>query len=134
LEHNGDLYACDHFVEPAYRLGNIMETPLIDLVGSPAQADFGRAKGETLPAACQDCDVRFVCQGGCPKDRRVSPAGRNVLCEGYRAFFQHGGPAMRLMADAWRAGRPAAEVMSALAAEDVHGRRRREAGPTEGRR
>ncbi len=72
LEHNGDLYSCDHFVEPDYRLGNISETPMIELVASQPQQDFGRAKRDTLPRQCRDCDVRFACHGGCPKDRFIA--------------------------------------------------------------
>ena len=69
MEHNGDLYSCDHFVEPRYRLGNIAETHLLDLVASPQQRRFGLDKRDTLPRFCRECDVRFACHGGCPKDR-----------------------------------------------------------------
>lgn len=91
LEHNGDLYACDHFVAPRYRLGNLTETPLTKLVGSTKQRAFGQAKAD-LPEICRACDVRVFCNGGCPKNRRATSPGEpplNVLCEGYRAFFHH---------------------------------------------
>ena len=69
LEHTGDLYSCDHFVEPAYKLGNITESRMIDLIVLPQQQEFGKAKRDTLPQYCLECDVRFACHGGCPKDR-----------------------------------------------------------------
>jgi serine-type anaerobic sulfatase-maturating enzyme len=91
LEHTGDLYSCDHFVEPRYRLGNIKELPLAQLVASPRQRQFGLDKRQTLPQYCLDCDVRFACHGGCPKDRfTVTPAGElglNYLCARYKDFF-----------------------------------------------
>ena len=77
LEHTGDLYSCDHFVEPRYKLGNINETHMLDLVASQRQRRFGLDKRETLPQYCLECDVRFACHGGCPKDRFIStPGGR----------------------------------------------------------
>lgn len=91
LEHNGDLYACDHFVDVKHRLGNITETPLVELVGSPKQRAFGNAKAN-LPDTCQTCDVRCLCHGGCPKNRLPPSPGEpplNVLCAGYKAFFRH---------------------------------------------
>ncbi len=91
LEHNGDLYACDHFVTPEHRLGNVLDTPLRDLVASETQQRFGRAKGEALPAECRRCPVRFACNGGCPKNRLSGgdTPGRNDLCAAYRRFFHH---------------------------------------------
>ncbi|MGD9030233.1 MAG: anaerobic sulfatase maturase [Anaerolineae bacterium] len=107
LEHNGDLYSCDHFVTPAHRLGNVTETPLVQLVESPRQRAFGQAKAQ-LPQVCRDCDVRFVCHGGCPKNRlaRRAESGEpmNVLCEGYRAFFHHIERPMGLIAEDVRGG------------------------------
>lgn len=93
LEHNGDLYACDHYVEPGHLLGNLGDANLADLAGSQAQIRFGRAKLAGLPRYCLDCDVRFICQGECPKNRiRRTPAGEpglSYLCAGYKAFFTH---------------------------------------------
>jgi uncharacterized protein len=91
LEHTGDLYACDHFVEPDYRLGNITETPLAELVGSERQRRFGRAKSDSLPRVCRECRFLFTCHGECPKNRMlVTPDGEpglNWLCEGLKAFL-----------------------------------------------
>jgi len=115
LEHNGDLYACDHYVEPRYHLGNTRREPLPVLVGSEAQQAFGAAKKDSLPAFCRACDVRFLCNGGCPKNRVLKTPdgeeGLNYLCEGFKAFFTHTGPAMRFMADALKSGRPPAGIM-----------------------
>jgi len=119
LEHNGDLYSCDHFVEPKHLLGNILETPLIDLVASEKQLTFGRDKKETLPRYCRDCEFLRICHGECPKNRFVETPDRdhglNYLCGGYQAFFKHADTAMRIMADLIRQGRQASEVMSVLA-------------------
>jgi uncharacterized protein len=117
LEHNGDLYACDHFVEPQHRLGNILDTPLIDLVGSEQQRRFGLAKRDALPEACRACEVRFVCNGGCPKNRLE--AGLNYLCEGYKAFFQHIDAPMRFMAAELKARQPPANIMHHLARQEA---------------
>jgi len=116
LEHNGDLYACDHFVEPAYLLGNIKQTPMVELVASPVQRQFGLNKRDHLPRFCQECPVRFACHGGCPKDRfNATPDGEprlNYLCAGYRHFFAHIGEAMQFMAGEIRHSRPPANVMT----------------------
>lgn len=116
LEHNGDLYACDHFVEPGYLLGNIQDTHLIELVASEAQRKFGQDKLTTLPRACRECLVRFACHGGCPKDRFLrTPTGEpglNYLCAGYKLFFKHIDGPMRLMADLLRRGHYADEIMN----------------------
>ncbi|MGH9451840.1 MAG: anaerobic sulfatase-maturation protein [Terriglobia bacterium] len=102
IEHNGDLYSCDHFVYPENRLGNIMERPLASLVASPQQIKFGRDKLETLPRYCRECDVRFACNGECPKHRFIrapdGEEGLNYLCAGYKLFFHHVDPYMRFMA------------------------------------
>jgi uncharacterized protein len=123
MEHNGDLYSCDHFVEPRYFLGNIQQQNLITLVGSEPQRQFGLAKRDTLPRYCRECDVRFVCNGGCPKDRFITTPdgepGLNYLCAGYMAFFQHIDPAMRFMAAELRAGRAPANIMRHLARQDA---------------
>ena len=122
LEHNGDLYACDHYVEPRYRLGNIHEKHMLELVASPAQRRFGLDKRDTLTHQCQQCEVRAVCNGGCPKDRFVASrdgeSGHNYLCEGLYRFFTHTRPAMRHMASLFSEGRAPAEVMEWMAAED----------------
>jgi uncharacterized protein len=117
LEHNGDLYTCDHFVEPARRLGNVMETPLLELVGSQQQRQFGLAKRDALPEPCRACEVRFVCNGGCPKNR--VQAGLNYLCEGYKAFFKHIDEPMRFMAAELEARRPPANIVRHLAQQEA---------------
>lgn len=115
LEHNGDVYSCDHFVDPDHLLGNILETPLSDVVGSEQQRSFGKAKWETLPRRCHACRWLAVCNGECPKNRFAADGaetGLNYLCEGYRSFFAHADGAMRRMADLIRSGRPADEIMA----------------------
>lgn len=116
MEHDGDVYACDHFVDPVHRLGKLTQTPLVDLVGSPQQVRFGQGKRETLPHRCRACAVHFVCNGGCPKDRIPRPAGGgerlNYLCEGYKAFFSHIDRPMRLMSTLHRLGRGMADIMN----------------------
>jgi uncharacterized protein len=123
LEHNGDLYACDHFVEPDYLLGNILEENMLELVASKVQRKFGRDKLETLPRYCQECEVRFVCHGGCPKNRFITTPdgepGLNYLCAGYKQFFKHIEFPMRLMAYLLRQNRAPAEVMQLLPAEEA---------------
>ncbi len=109
LEHNGDLYSCDHFVDPEYLLGNITAgRTLLELVESDQQRAFGRDKETTLPAYCLRCDVRFACNGGCPKDRfLVTPdgdPGLHYLCEGYQLFFRHIDEPMKVMAGLLRRG------------------------------
>ena len=115
LEHNGDLYSCDHFVQADRHLGNIMRSPLAKLVDSDSQRAFGRAKRDALPRSCRECRFLFACHGGCPKDRLVAAERGepppNHLCRGYRAFFQHIDRPMRMMADLVRRGRLAAEIM-----------------------
>jgi uncharacterized protein len=121
IEHNGDLYSCDHFVEPNYNLGNIADTDMIELVASDRQQKFGQDKLDTLPQQCLDCQVRFACHGECPKNRFTTTAdgdpGLNYLCAGYYNFFTHIDHPMKIMVSLMRAGRPAAEVMSILARE-----------------
>lgn len=121
MEHNGDLYSCDHFVEPRHRLGNLLETPLVDLITSQQQKSFALAKRDALPRYCRKCSLRFICNGGCPKDRILTTPdgepGLNYLCEGYRAFFTHIDGPMRMMADLLRQQHPPAEIMSLLASE-----------------
>jgi uncharacterized protein len=120
LEHNGDLYSCDHFVAPQHRLGNIAETPLVELVESAQQRAFGRVKSR-LPQVCRDCDVRFVCHGGCPKNRLIrteaSDRPLNVLCEGYRAFFRHIDRPARLITEGVKASVPPERIRLRLIEE-----------------
>ena len=115
LEHNGDMYSCDHYVEPDYKLGNILETPMIDLATSAQQVQFGRNKQTLLPQMCQQCDVRYACNGGCPKDRFISTPdgepGLNYLCEGFQNFFRHVDQPMKRMAELISQGRFADEIM-----------------------
>jgi uncharacterized protein len=115
LEHNGDLYACDHYVYPDYRLGNIMQTPMATLAATPMQDKFGTDKRDTLPRQCRACEYRFACNGGCPKHRVLTTAdgepGLNYFCESYLRFFAHAGPHLRAMAALLHRGRPAAEIM-----------------------
>jgi serine-type anaerobic sulfatase-maturating enzyme len=122
LEHNGDLYACDHFVAPPYRRGNIVREPLAGLVASEEQRAFGRAKSAALPRTCRECPYLFACNGECPKNRLLATAdgepGLNWLCEGLKAFFAHTEGPMRTMAGLLSQGRPAADVMDVLARED----------------
>jgi uncharacterized protein len=122
LEHNGDLYSCDHFVEEGYRLGNITETPMADLAASEPQRAFGLAKRDTLPRYCRECDVRFACHGGCPKDRFIETPdgepGLNYLCAGYKAFFHHVDRPMRMMSELLRRGRAPSELVGWYRAED----------------
>ncbi|MCI0538986.1 MAG: anaerobic sulfatase maturase [Verrucomicrobiales bacterium] len=96
LEHNGDVFSCDHFVYPEYKLGNLLNTGLGELVGSLKQRSFGRSKADTLPEYCLRCDVRFACNGECPKNRfATTPDGQpglNYLCPAYKRFFRHVDP------------------------------------------
>ena len=118
IEHNGDLYSCDHFVEPGYLLGNILETSLSTLISSDKQRRFGADKRNTLPALCRECKWLFACGGECPKNRFVTAPdgepGLNFLCPGYKAFFEHVDAPMRAMADLYRAGRSPAEIIDAF--------------------
>jgi uncharacterized protein len=120
LEHNGDLYSCDHFVEPRHKLGNILEKPLGKLAALRQQTRFGKAKRGKLPDRCRGCEVLFVCNGGCPKNRVFPNEGGlniNYLCEGYQAFFAHAERPMRLLATAIKMGRPTSVVQEILAEE-----------------
>jgi uncharacterized protein len=123
LEHTGDLYSCDHFVEPQYLLGNIAEHRMLDLVASQQQVQFGLDKRDALPQFCLDCDVRFACHGGCPKDRFIhTPEGEpglNYLCPGFKAFFHHVDPAMRFMGVRLRVGLAPSDIVDRYAADDA---------------
>jgi uncharacterized protein len=123
LEHTGDLYSCDHFVEPRYLLGNIKERHMLELVSSPQQTRFGLDKRDTLPQYCLECDVRFACHGGCPKDRFIrtpyGEPGLNYLCAGFKEFFHHVDGPMRVMGQLLSRNRAPAEIMERYAAEDA---------------
>jgi uncharacterized protein len=121
LEHNGDLYSCDHFVDPPHKLGNIYQSTIQELANGPAQEAFGLDKERTLPGLCRQCRYLFCCHGACPKDRFLpapdGESGLNYLCAGFRMFFAHIEPVMRAMAAELQAGRPAAAVMHRLRAQ-----------------
>ena len=115
MEHNGDVYSCDHYVEPDHKLGNVRDTPLKTLVASEKQRRFGQNKFDTLPAYCKQCPVLFACYGECPRNRFINTpdgaAGLNYLCAGYKAFFTHIDPSMKTMTALLRQGRFADEIM-----------------------
>ena len=123
LEHNGDVYSCDHFVAPDYLLGNIAETSLGELVRPDRQIKFGLDKRDTLPEFCRSCEVRFACHGGCPKNRFIeTPSGEsglNYLCGGYKIFFNHIDESMKIMCDLLRQGRAPAELPNVLAVQEA---------------
>ncbi|KXS44667.1 MAG: uncharacterized protein AWU59_373 [Methanolobus sp. T82-4] len=123
LEHNGDVYSCDHFVEPDYLLSNIMESELYNLVSSEKQYSFGRNKKNSLPRECLQCDVYFACHGGCPKNRflKIPDSERklNYLCDGWKAFFHHIDQPMKLMVTLIQRGYPASEIMRILSREKI---------------
>jgi uncharacterized protein len=123
LEHNGDLYSCDHFVEPKYLLGNIAQQHMIELVSSEQQRKFGLHKRDSLPRYCRECEVRFACHGECPKNRFIETPdgepGLNYLCAGYKGFFKHIDRPMRIMTELLRRNRAPSEVMFVLAAEEA---------------
>jgi uncharacterized protein len=106
VECNGDFYPCDHFVDAGHRFGNIRETPLVDLLESPAQRAFGQVKRDGLPRICRECEVLAMCHGECPKNRFLrtpdGEAGWNYLCPGYRRFFNHVRPFVEAVSEEWR--------------------------------
>jgi uncharacterized protein len=118
VEHNGDVFSCDHYVEPDYRLGNIAETQMVELLGSDEQRQFGRDKSETLPGQCQRCEVRFACHGECPKSRFAVTAegepGLHYLCAGWYEFFTHIDEPVKTMVALREEGRPMSDVMAIL--------------------
>ena len=120
LEHNGDLYSCDHYVEPGHLLGNIKDETMYDLAASKQQREFGRAKLASLPRYCRECQVLFACHGECPRNRFITAPdgekGLNYLCEGYKLFFSHVKKPMMMMAALIRQGRYADEIMQMNAA------------------
>jgi uncharacterized protein len=115
MEHTGDVYSCDHFVYPEHKLGNVMESSLQEIASSEQQKKFGLDKRDSLPRMCRECDVRFACNGECPKHRFLTTpdgeAGLNYLCAGYKHFFHHIDPYMQFMAAELRAGRAPANIM-----------------------
>ena len=125
VEHDGSVYACDHYVYPRFRRGNLHDASLAELAGSPEQRRFGRDKRDRLPQRCRTCPVLFACRGGCPKHRHDVTAegeeGLNHLCAGYLAFFTHIDPPMRAMADLHRRGESPALIRKILAANGRRG-------------
>jgi len=121
LEHNGDVYSCDHFVEPDYLLGNIEKAPLGSLVSSEQQREFGQRKSSTLPRVCRECEFLFTCHGECPKNRVLTTEdgepGLNWLCDGLKAFFAHTRRPMQVMAQLLQTGHAAADIMRLKVAE-----------------
>jgi uncharacterized protein len=130
LEHNGDLYSCDHFVHPEYRLGNILKEPLVEIVDKPFQTGFRADKRDTLPTTCRECSVLSLCRGECPKNRFLATTdgqpGLNYLCEGLKTFFRHATPTLDWMARAYGSGRAPAEIMKAFEKSEVASHRPRE--------
>jgi uncharacterized protein len=122
LEHNGDLYSCDHYVYPKYKLGNIMNHSLREMVDSPQQKKFGSDKADTLPAYCRGCEVKFACNGECPKHRFLKTpdgeSGLNYLCAAYKRFFNHVDPHMKTMAQLLQARRSPAMIMEMIAEKE----------------
>ncbi len=123
LEHNGDLYSCDHYVYPEHKLGNIMETPLVELMHSEVQQKFGSAKFDSLPECCQECEVRTACHGDCPKHRFVKTSdggpGLSYLCKAYKKIFTHMAPSLSILADLVLTGRTAPEIMGILRQQEM---------------
>ena len=121
LEHNGDLFSCDHFVDRDHLLGNIGVTHLGELLSSPAQLTFGSDKRERLPRYCLDCDVLPMCYGGCPKDRIIQTPdgepGLNYLCSGFKQFFHHCRPIFERLVPLWKAGATNEQLMAAARGE-----------------
>ena len=122
LEHNGDLYACDHFVELGYLLGNILEQHITELAGAEQQRMFGRDKRDSLPTFCRECDVRFACHGECPRNRFLTTPddepGLNYLCQGYKAFFHHIDRPLQILSQLIQRGMPATQIMQVMAQTD----------------
>ena len=119
MEHNGDVYSCDHFVFPEYKLGNIHEQSLVEMMYSERQRRFGRAKADSLPTQCRECQWLNACHGECPRNRFIHTAngepGLNYLCEGYRQYFSHVAPYMDVMKRLLGEKRPPADIMDMLA-------------------
>lgn len=118
MEHNGDVYSCDHFVFPEYKLGNIRDHTLIEMLYGDKQHAFSRLKHTSLPRQCKECDMEFVCHGECPKNRfekdKYGEPGLNYLCKGYYQYYSHVAPYMDFMKRELQAQRPPANIMEAL--------------------
>ena len=118
MEHNGDVYSCDHFVFPEYKLGNIKDQSLIDMLYGEKQQAFSRLKHTSLPRQCKECDMEFACHGECPKNRfekdKYGEPGLNYLCQGYYQYYSHVAPYMDFMKRELLAQRPPANIMNVL--------------------
>ena len=118
MEHNGDVYSCDHFVFPEYKLGNIKDQSLIDMLYGKKQQEFSRLKHTSLPRQCKECDMEFACHGECPKNRfekdKFGEPGLNYLCKGYYLYYSHVAPYMDFMKKELLAERPPSNIMRAL--------------------
>ena len=124
MEHNGDVYACDHFVDPGFKRGNIHQTHLTEMLDSEDQREFGEYKREGLPTRCRECSVQEFCHGGCPKNRHLqTPAGDlglNYLCAGYRSFFSYVQPYLEIVERTIQENKPLPFVMDHVATRDEH--------------
>lgn len=118
MEHNGDVYSCDHFVFPEYKLGNIRDHSLIDMLYGEQQQEFSRLKHSSLPRQCKECDMEFACHGECPKNRfmkdKYGDSGLNYLCLGYYHYYQHVAPYMDYMKQELMSQRPPSNIMKVL--------------------
>lgn len=118
MEFNGDVYACDHYVFPEFKLGNIYQQTLVEMMYSERQMEFGQMKQKSLPAQCRACEFLFACNGECPKNRFATTAsgepGLNYLCKGYHRFFKHVAPYMDYMKKELLAERAPANIMEAI--------------------
>jgi uncharacterized protein len=118
MEHNGDVYSCDHFVFPEYKLGNIRDHSLIDMLYGEQQQEFSRLKHSSLPRQCKECDMEFACHGECPKNRfmkdKYGDSGLNYLCLGYYHYYQHVAPYMDYMKQELMAQRPPSNIMKVI--------------------
>lgn len=118
MEHNGDVYSCDHFVFPEYKLGNIRDYSLIDMLYGEQQQEFSRLKHSSLPRQCKECDMEFACHGECPKNRfmkdKYGDSGLNYLCPGYYHYYQHVAPYMDYMKQELMAQRPPSNIMKVV--------------------
>lgn len=118
MEHNGDVYSCDHFVFPEYKLGNIHDHSLIDMLYGKQQQEFSRLKHSSLPRQCRECDMEFACHGECPKNRfmkdKYGDSGLNYLCPGYYHYYQHVAPYMDYMKQELMAQHPPSNIMKVL--------------------